>query len=408
MKKLGLLALFVMLAALPLTIYAQEGEEIQLTGGYLITATEDWDVTEDEEGVITLTNNDVQIAIVLPPLLASTIELTDAMDAADVLISALPEQAFERGNITLQAIDDRAYATVEYESDDGETRFRAVVLEVEVSQFGFMVMEAPASQYRQSSPSAQRVMLSLKMSGAMMGEPAEPCYARATGPYKSLRLGPGYSRGEFASMPTDEDVMVVGQNMADDASLWWQLDIDGPSDKLWVTDQDIEITGDCDTVGDANTALIAPAPGSAPPPPPSSSGSGDADSPPDTGSDTPPDVAKIPRNGTWAMSMASSIAMSCTGTGTVHRPNTLVWFNVNTAVIQASSDGTMLTMTYPFGTDTFYGQDGYYQYERTEDDMYLTFRLFVHGPTSMSGEVAIAAIGVPCSGTVPVSLSYIG
>ncbi len=56
----------------------------------------------------------------------------------------------------------------------------------------------------------------------------------------------------------------------------------------------------------------------------------------------------------------------------------------------------------------FYGTDGYYQYEEIDSGWYLTWRLYVSSPTSMAGEIAVAEVGVPCSGGASISFQYFG
>ena len=56
----------------------------------------------------------------------------------------------------------------------------------------------------------------------------------------------------------------------------------------------------------------------------------------------------------------------------------------------------------------FYGRDGYYTWSMTTGGAYLSWHLYVHSPTQMGADIAVAPLGVSCSGTVPVSVQYLG
>jgi hypothetical protein len=72
--------------------------------------------------------------------------------------------------------------------------------------------------------------------------------------------------------------------------------------------------------------------------------------------------------------------------------------------LEVSPDGTWLT----FGGLVFYGENGYYTSEFTEGGWYYAWHLYVSSPTQMNADVALAPLGVPCSGTLPVSVTYVG
>src|SRR5690606_27408346 len=108
-----------------------------------------------------------------------------------------------------------------------------------------------------------------------------------------MRVGPGTNRAVFAFLPSGTDFVVTGQAEADDDSLWFQLDKaevapDAGASEVWVSQEDVETSGDCDAVVDADAPPIVPLQQSAP------SAGGSAGS-----------GGNVPSAGNWTLSLGS-------------------------------------------------------------------------------------------------------
>ena len=258
-----------------------------------------------------------------------------------------------------------------------------------------MEFQAPADVYESALPDALQIMESLQVGEAAAGVSAEPCQVRAASAKVDLRVGPGTNRGIYTSMTTGVSYGVLGKKTLSDGSLWWRLDTDtGDAGELWVADADVESTGNCDMVQDVDAPPIIFGP--PPPPPPSSEGT--------SGEEPSANPSKIPANGRWYFAPASEIMVSCEG-GSTRRFSTADWgLTAFTAQVTASPDGSWVSV----GGDMFYGRDGYYTWSMTTGGAYLSWHLYVHSPTQMGADIAVAPLGVSCSGTVPVSVQYLG
>ncbi len=269
MKKYGVLALMVAIVLLPVGVYAQGGNQVPLSGGYTISLPDGWEQAESE-GVYTFSQGDLSITLTLPDVLASQLDLTAAVDAADVLVEAystMSDQTLDKAaDIQTQTSGERAMATHEFQTDDGTGRGISVVLEVAPGQFALMEFHAPADAYETALPDALQIMESLQASEVAAGVSAEACQVRAANAYVDLRVGPGSNRGVFTSMNAEESYDVLGKKTLPDEGLWWRLDTaTGDANELWVADAEVETSGNCEQVADVNAPPLIFAP---PPPPP--------------------------------------------------------------------------------------------------------------------------------------------
>ncbi len=86
----------------------------------------------------------------------------------------------------------------------------------------------------------------------------EPCYISTTRDTTMIRVGPGFHRGVFDYMPLYESFLVIGQSGNDLDSEWWQI-VYGDRE-LWVLKDNVEETGGCDVVVEADPPdMVAPA-----------------------------------------------------------------------------------------------------------------------------------------------------
>ena len=199
MKKYGVFALMLAIVLLAAGVHAQEGGEVVLSGGHTISLPEGWEQAESE-GVYSFSQGDLSITLTLPDVLASELNLTVDMDAADVLIEAyatLADQTLDKDtDIETQTSGERTLASHEFQTADA--RGISVVLEVAPGKFALMEFQAPADVYESALPDAFQIMESLQVSEAP-GASAQPCQVRAAGASVDLRVGPGTNRGIYTS-----------------------------------------------------------------------------------------------------------------------------------------------------------------------------------------------------------------
>jgi formylglycine-generating enzyme required for sulfatase activity/serine/threonine protein kinase len=88
----------------------------------------------------------------------------------------------------------------------------------------------------------------------------EPCFVRAESTTIDVRVGPGDNRGIRGSLPTDIDVLVIGQATDDLGEVWWQIQPPGydpnEADRYWVAASNVTASGDCSLVEDTNAPPI--------------------------------------------------------------------------------------------------------------------------------------------------------
>jgi hypothetical protein len=402
MKKYGALVLLLAIVPLVTSVYAQGGSLVQLSGGYTISLPSGWEQAESE-GVYTFSQGDLSIVLTLPDVLASKLELANTMDAADVLVevyATMSDQTLDKEtDIEAQMSGERAMATHEFQTDDGAGRGISAVLEVAPGKFALMEFHAPADAYETALPDALQIMESLEVSPAA-GVSAVPCRVRAASTNVDLRVGPGTNRGIYTSMSSGTDYGVLGKKTVS-GGLWWRLDMDtGSANELWVADADVETSGGCDQVADVDAPPVIFGPPPAPVPAPSSENP--------SGSAPTPNPSRVPANGKWYFAVAPEFMVSCEGGDTERFSTADLGYEPFTAQITASPDGSSVTMTDPSGTLVFYGQDGYYQWGVNMGDFYGAWHLYVSSPTRMGSDITITLLSAPCSGTIPISVQYLG
>lgn len=135
-----------------------------------------------------------------------------------------------------------------------------------------------------------------------------------------LRVGPGENRTSFAFLPANTEFTPLGQAEADDGSLWFQLDKAEVAPKsaaaeAWVSADAVDISGDCDNLGEASAPPIVPI---IPAAPPTSSG-GDSSSS-GSGESGSSGVSIAPAPGSWTISYARNSKASCLDIQTIDVP----------------------------------------------------------------------------------------
>lgn len=211
-----------------------------------------------------------------------------------------------------------------------------------------------------------------------------------------LRVGPGENRSSVAFLPVDVEVSVTGRLVLDDGSVWYQLDKtqaapQSAANEIWVSAEQVEATGACDTVGETAAPPINPIIA----PPAAGGGDTDAGSP-----QPPPESGTItPQGGTWTMTLNQTINVSCQGLGNIPIPANEIFsqmtFTFSAQILNADA------MVYGgdrfdrvAGTNTFFGIFDF-------GGNIVQMRFFVQSPTRMTGEGIIDenVDGVSCNGT---------
>jgi hypothetical protein len=93
----------------------------------------------------------------------------------------------------------------------------------------------------------------------------EPCTVQSSRADVRVRVGPGFNRGVRDYLPANRPFSVLGEATANDGSLWWRIDIPR-FPEAWVAQSDVQSSGNCAQVGQAEIPpIVAPLPPTAPP-----------------------------------------------------------------------------------------------------------------------------------------------
>ncbi len=416
MKKLVSLLLVVLVLLPTNVLLAQDSadtQSIELPNGQSVTIGADW-AFEDQDGVYVFTRNETDmITLILPentaPYYADSVvaptaaELLLILSAEEVIPHAISESDIE-------LIDLGAEYTYSEGSNYGEVQVLAWG-----DGFAYQEIVAKVTEFGPLRTIAADLLTQLGYMAPEMGTAAE-CFVSTDNAWgAAMRLGPSLNRGEYTSlMPADGEILVLAQNVDENGGIWWRVEEDYDAvAELWVSDADVTTSGNCAMVGEeAGQGIVMPV-GPPPPAAPASPGSGDAGG--DTGGDTggtgstgAVNTSLIPASGTWRWIPSSEMLLSCEGTGTVHAPNPVPSFG-GIISLTASADGTSLTVFDGGAVYNFTGGNGFYTaHGYTFSDGIGVLFLRVSSPTVMSMEISIIPNGIPCSGTVPVTTTYIG
>ncbi|MCD4686904.1 MAG: hypothetical protein K8S97_13315 [Anaerolineae bacterium] len=93
-----------------------------------------------------------------------------------------------------------------------------------------------------------------------------PCLIRTPNNDVAMRVGPGWHRGEFTSLPPNQDFFVISQFTDASGELWYELDktqIAGHAavNALWVPASEVEEIGDCPALVQGTPPPVIPPPG---------------------------------------------------------------------------------------------------------------------------------------------------
>ena len=92
---------------------------------------------------------------------------------------------------------------------------------------------------------------------------AVPCAVHTPTQNAEVRVGPGFNRGVFTFLPTNQDFSVIGQSTDSDGNLWYELDktqLPGGNEVngMWVLASDVQASGACGSVPIATPPPLIP------------------------------------------------------------------------------------------------------------------------------------------------------
>jgi uncharacterized surface protein with fasciclin (FAS1) repeats len=231
----------------------------------------------------------------------------------------------------------------------------------------------------------------------------EPCLVRTDEASSvRVRVGPGENRTAVTFLPAGEDLQVQGRTEVD-GEVWYQLDVEEAApgraiNEAWVPAENLDSTGDCETIADADAPPIVPIINQPPP----QTGGDDGDN----GADAPPaDTTGLirPAAGTWALNLAGTTNASCEGTGNVQIPTNEILDQTSfQESVSPSGDSFVLSgtpMTF-IGDNTHQGQE---QLDEFTGTLYITFS----SSTQASGRfiTSFTVDGIGCSATIVFTMS---
>lgn len=394
-------------------------ELVELVDGYSIELPDGWTVEASEDGLgvyLYSPDEEVYVYVLAPTEVDAVLDgetVADATEALQAVILTLYEFEVDADEITALpgfGIYEETVTWFYFSEGAG-----GMVTAVAIKDHGYLVMDAYGEtlteylfevsglSYALEVPDEKPVVTQDEEEETDSVASGEPCLVSATSADSSrMRVGPGENRSAIAFLPVDDAFTVTGTFTTDDDELWYQLDKaevapDSSAAELWVSQAEIEESGDCDLVASAAAPPIIPG---AQRPPATTGGSTGGDS----GGTT--DTSIVPAAGRWTFNFDATTLASCAGTNTISFPTTDVLVSLSSVENLTVSNGGQtlslggvpITMTAPgnyVGSADFGGG--------TNGQLYL----FVGSSSAMSGKYVFnfAFNGRSCSATIPLSAS---
>lgn len=219
-----------------------------------------------------------------------------------------------------------------------------------------------------------------------------------------LHVGPGLNRAVVAFLPANTDFEVTGSFTTDDGSEWFQLDKseaapNSAASEVWVARENVDESGDCDSVADASAPPIVPIISNPPPQPTAAPGATAA----------PVETGLIPAEGDWTLTLDGTTLASCQGTQTI-RINTAEIFPDEplSQIFRVRVGGGGASITFGGDTFTLTSPGNYYGTFTFEDGSNAQVRLQVVSPTFMTGSIVAndTVDGIACSATLPLTMRH--
>jgi hypothetical protein len=231
-----------------------------------------------------------------------------------------------------------------------------------------------------------------------------PCTVTTDSNKVAVRVGPGTNRATFVFLPSGMDFDVLGKAEID-GHTWWKLDKQAVAPKksaaeAWVSELDVDESGECDTVADVNAPPVIPI---SAPPAGGNNGGGGGSSGNSGGGGQPAGAGEaLPQSGNWTITYPKTVPGSCTNIPTQNLDVDYAPESVSVSGANGSSlvlDGDVFPR---IGANTYQGS-----YVTDEGDpVLLTLR--VSSATYMTGEFIISFTqdGAQCSITVTSSITH--
>jgi hypothetical protein len=406
-------------------------QQVALSDGFVVFVPDDWSVEDDEElGGFALTGESAGLFAFDPTRLAETFDIKEDDPLIDILIEVYRQFAGDRVRRTdVEEITIGAFPAAQYRYADDEFEGLFLVIDFGEGQLGLLDFYTRAGDLDDQLELGMAIAETFTRADVVIdpktGLPigttsetttetvstttssttSEPCTVSTNAADTvQLHVGPGLNRAVVAFLPTNTDFEVTGSFTTDDGSEWFQLDKNeaapnSAASEIWVARENVDESGDCDSVADASAPPIVPIISNPPPQPTAAPGATAA----------PVEVGLIPADGDWTLTLDGTILASCEGTQTI-RINTAEFFpneplsqiyrlRVNSGGASITFGGDVFTLTSPgnyFGTYTFdNGENG-------------QIRLQVVSPTFMTGSGVgnFQIDGVPCSYTITLSARH--
>lgn len=409
----GLIVLGLLLLVFPFAVAAQaETQTVDLGNGYQIALPASW-IVEGADGIFTASEDELTVEIYTPAAITQTIGLdlqsaNDALDALVIMSLPISQIRTNRDDLQKTVIGERTAATFATSEADPETLIAAIPMSD--GTFGYLQFAAPASSLAPVPDTILAVIESFDMSSAPAVTPttavAAPvaCTVSASAANSAaLRVGPGENRSSIAFLPANTEVTVTGRNELDDGSVWFQLDKAEAAPngtaaaELWVNEENVTTSGDCDQVGDTNAPPVIPI--SVAPPPAATLAPGQPTPP-------PAQPGALPAPGTWTLTLDPVMNASCLG----YENQSVATADIYTNTSWNGNLSIVNNGMFNFDGDNFQrlgasnSFSGIIRFNYTEGgttDTQVRFDLI--SPTSMTGQITdnyTYEDGTPCSDTV--------
>ena len=406
-------------------------QQVVLSDGFVIFVPDDWEVEDDEElGGFALTGDTAGLFVFEPTQATETFDIKEDDPLINILIETYRQFAGDRVRLTdVEEITLGAFPAALYRYTDDQFEGLLFIVDFGEGQLGILDFYTSAGDLDDQLELGMAIAETFSIADVVIdpktGLPvgttsdtttstttttstiaSEPCTVSTnTADTVQLHVGPGLNRAVVAFLPANTDFEVTGSFTTDDGSEWFQLDKNeaAPSSaasEVWVARDDVDESGDCDTVEDASAPPIVPIISNPPPQPTAAPGA----------TAVPVQAGLIPLAGDWTFTLDATMLGSCEGYETI-RMNTaenigedyplsqIYRVRVNDGGASIVVNGDVMTQTSP---------GNYYGTYLLEGNYNAQMRLQVVSPTFMTGTLVGNDIidGVACSATLPLTMRH--
>lgn len=218
----------------------------------------------------------------------------------------------------------------------------------------------------------------------------------------SVRVGPGENRTPVAFLPTNVEFTVLGRYVADDESVWYQIDPKQAAPKksineAWVAADGLDEEGDCEAIADADAPPIIPImvrPTAAP--------AGSEQPAEEQPSDSAPAGSIQLQSGNYTIGWAPVLNVSCEGYSNIAVNATEQGFT--SGIISVYVRGNTIIVG---GYTTTLQSNGSYVGQVEIEGMYGTFVIWPASATVFGGDLIASYTiqGHNCSGSISYTAS---